>query len=110
MENQRPIPSVSLQQDERRRSERRRLGLALKVGWTTPEGTRVEENAETEEVSAHGALLRLRTRYPIVTELKLENPRTGQSVRATAVWKQAEAGGTLEVAVAFATPSETFWL
>ena len=85
------------------------LVIPMEVEWTTREGTHVKEQAETEVVNAHGAVLRLKTRYPVSPELILRNPHTGQSAPATAVWRASKAGVTVRLAVGLKTPTETLW-
>lgn len=94
---------------ERRRDQRVSAVIPVEVEWTTSEGTRVRERAETEVVSAYGALLRLRTRYSIAAQVNLNNPSTGQSVPAYSAWTESEADGSVRLAVALSTPSRAFW-
>ncbi len=95
---------------ERRRSQRIDLVVKLEVEWTTEQGRRIKERAETEKVSEYGALLRLWTTHPLPGPLKLKNLRTGQSVRAAVVYLGApEANGALKIGVALESPNRAFW-
>lgn len=96
---------------ERRRSQRVLLVIPVEVAWSTREGLRVQEHAETEVVNAHGALLRMKTLLPISEEVELIRPRTSQLTRARVVWAGdvAEEDEMTRVAVELAVPSETFW-
>lgn len=94
---------------ERRRSQRVHVAIPVEVTWTTKEGTRISEHAETEVVSAHGALLRVKTHHPIAAELIIVNLRTGQSAQAKAVCTDSTAGGTIRLAVGLDTPAEALW-
>lgn len=100
------------EQDEgkRRRSQRIDLVVPLEVEWTTEEGRRIKERAETEKVSEYGALLQLWTAHSLPVPLKLRNLRTGQLVPATVVYIGApEANGMVRIGVALKLPSKTFW-
>ncbi len=106
-----PTVSVPPPGAERRRSQRVLLVIPVEVAWTTAEGLRVAENAETEVVNAHGALLRMKTFLPISVEVELMRPRTRQSALARVVWTGdlAEEDEWTRIAVELAVPSETFW-
>ncbi len=96
---------------ERRRSQRVLLVIPVEVAWTTKEGQRFKEDAETQVVNAHGALLRMKTALAISAEVELTRPRTRQSTRARVVWTGdvVEEDEMTRVAVELAVPSETFW-
>ncbi len=102
------VPSTGA---ERRRSQRVLLVIPVEVTWTTRDGRRLKENAETQVVNAHGALLRMKTTLPLSAEVELTRPRTQQSVLARVVWAGdvAEQDEMPRVAVELAVPSETFW-
>ena len=86
------------------------LAIAVKVSWKAESGEQAEEEAETEEVNAHGALLRLKTRHRIPAKLHLTCPQTKQSAQAQPVWIDSSAPDrSIRIAVALATPSETPW-
>ncbi len=111
MKGLRAESSVGAREAEQRRSQRVLLVIPVEVRWTLQDGVRVTEHAETEEVNAHGALLRMKTHLRISTEMELSRPRTHQSAKAKVVGIRGEAGpGWLNpVAVELAAPSETFW-
>lgn len=86
------------------------LTIPVEVEWTTKEGVRVKEHAETEAVSAHGAQLRMKSRLPLSGEVKLNHQRTGQSTRARVISVGNPApDGLTRIAVEMESPGETFW-
>jgi hypothetical protein len=93
-----------------RRSPRVAAVKRVDVEWRRKDGLRVRESAETEVVSAHGALLRLGVQIRPQTELILKELTTHQSVPARVVRVSPPApDGIARLAVELATPSETFW-
>jgi hypothetical protein len=73
-------------------------------------GERVKEAAETEEVNAHGALLRMRAHLPLKTLVVLTHRITNKSTAARVVrTSPAQEDGKLRIAVELDEPSETFW-
>lgn len=63
----------------------------------------------TEVVSAHGAVLRIKTRPPMSVEIELTNTHTGKSTKARIVGVRPSVGGQQRVAVELAEPSYVFW-
>ncbi len=78
--------------------------------WHSAEGIYVREKAETENVSSHGALLRMKLPAPMSPAISL---RTG----AGGAWRPAEVkrfdskapDGWTRVAIDLGEPSEAFW-
>ena len=97
------------QPTERRRSQRKALFLLVEVAWVHPDGTPVKESGVTEEVSAHGAVLRIKTRPTMSVEIELTNTHTGKSTKARIVGVRPSVGGQQRVAVELAEPSYVFW-
>ncbi len=93
---------------ERRRSQRVLLVIPIEVEWTTKEGKSTKEAAETEIVSAHGALLRMKSRIPLSIEITLYQRRVRQSTRARVVGVSSRPDGE-RVAVELSIPSWSFW-
>jgi len=80
------------------------------VEWRRKDGLRVRESAETEVVSAHGALLRMNVQIRPKTEVILKELTTHQTVPARIVRVDPPAqDGIARIAVELTTPSETFW-
>src|SRR5579864_5515185 len=95
---------------EHRRSKRFHVSVAAEVKWHGPGGARITEKAHTEEVNAHGGLLRMNA-YPNVGAIvELSNVVSAVSVEGRVL---AMRGSTADVAqgivVELCVPSETFW-
>ncbi len=97
------------QPTERRRSQRKALFLPVEVAWVHPDGTPVKESGVTEEVSAHGAVLRMKTRPLMSVDIDLTNTHTGKSSRARVVRVRPSVGVQVRIAIELAEPSYLFW-
>ncbi len=97
-------------QAERRRSQRTHVVTSVTVAWHTEDGRYVTEQAETVEVSASGALLRMTHDHPLrqVVEL-IRGPEPEHTLaRVMRSGPLSPEGGTL-VALQLAARSEDFW-
>ncbi|GEM_PF-2469986 len=95
---------------DRRRSQRSLLVMPLAVSWTTSTGMRVREHAETEVVSATGAMLRMKTRVPSNATVVIKRPAANQSATANVVTvSNPGPDGWIRVGVEFTTPNTSFW-
>ncbi len=101
---------------EGRRSHRLFLVMRLGVAWTREDGTRAIEDAETEEVNACGALLRIKPNVLLPLEFEIINRKSNQSTRVRLVGVDLLAAGGLppkdgmrRLAVELAVPGRTFW-
>ncbi len=95
---------------DRRRSQRVLIVIPVSVSWTTKDGVRVKEEAHTEVVSRHGALLRLKGSLPVGLQLELNRHTTGRSSHAKVVWSgKPDADGMGRVAVELTETSDEFW-
>lgn len=95
---------------ERRRSRRIEHSLPTEIMWHSGEGIYVRETAETENVSPHGALLRLKPATPVSQSISLR-AAAGGSWQAAQV-KRSESrspDGWTHIAIDLAEPSEAFW-
>ncbi len=97
------------QPPEKRKSQSKALFLPVEVAWVQPDGTRTKENGVTEEVSAHGGVLRMQTSPPMNVEIDLTNTHTGKSTKARIVGVRPSVGGQQRVAVELAEPGYLFW-
>lgn len=105
-----PDAGASSPGKERRRSQRLRLATPVDVAWTQEDGAQVCEHAKTEVLNAHGALLRMKSHFPIPIEVNLSRPHTELSTRARLVgFREPAENGLLGVAVEFFAPNEDFW-
>ena len=95
---------------DRRRSQRTLLVMPLAVSWTTGTGLRVREHAETEVVSANGAMLRMKTRVPTHGTVEIKRPAANQSATVSVITvSNPGPDGWIRVAVEFTTPNSNFW-
>jgi len=94
----------------RRRSQRVLLVIPVEIVWTSGQGLRVQEHAETEVVGAYGALLRMKTRLAMGSRVQIRQPRTGLSAEARVVnVSSPQQDGLVRIAIEFAVPDEAFW-
>ncbi len=63
----------------------------------------------SEEVSAHGAVLRMKTRPPMGVYIDLTNTHTGKSSRARVVRVRPSVGGHVRIVVELVEASYFFW-
>jgi hypothetical protein len=95
---------------ERRRSRRIQHFLSAEIVWHSGEGIYVREQAETENVSPHGALLRLKPATPLSQTISLR-PAGGGSWQVAKVKRREtdSPDGWTHIAIDLAEPSEAFW-
>jgi len=95
---------------ERRRSQRIPMVKPVEVAWHTEEGIYVKKKAQTEEVSAHGALLRAEHDLPVRGVIALKHgTATNWAMAQVARCCPARPDGQTQVAVELTVPSEAFW-
>ena len=92
---------------ELRRSVRFPLSVPLEVTWQTQQSAVVKEEVEAAEVNVHGALLHMKGRPPVGTEVELTNRFSNRTVKAKV--KDLRPPKFDAVAVELLEPSETFW-
>ncbi|MGH9814638.1 MAG: PilZ domain-containing protein [Candidatus Acidiferrales bacterium] len=103
-------PKPSGNEGDRRRSTRVLLVIAVDVSWTSKDGLQVQEHAETEVVSQHGAMLRMSTRLPVGMQVEVRRPANGQATKARVVGVgNPSPDGMARVAVELTVPSDAFW-
>jgi hypothetical protein len=96
-------------QQERRRSPRRLLDVALIVRGESAEKQSFLEETFTISVSAHGALVLLATRVALGQTLVLIKPETQQEEEGRVSRLGSPHGGLAQVAVEFSRPVPEFW-
>ncbi len=95
---------------KQRRSPRFSAVTPVDVEWRRHDGLRVRESAETEVVSAHGGLLRLKAQIQPQTQIILRELTSHETLPARVIWViPAGQDGLPRIAVELSTPSETFW-
>ena len=92
---------------ELRRSGRFALSIPVRVKWKTDDGAVYREEAEAIEVNAHGAMLRMKERPKLGTQVELTNCISDETVLARVVSIGRSKPDT--VAVELFVPSESYW-
>jgi len=85
----------------RRRNQRILLQVAVYVAAELPDGNRVQAQAFTQAVNAHGGLLDAPFRMSVGQLLKLVNPQSGHEVRCRVVRVDAPSEGSFPTAFEF---------
>ena len=99
-------------QFEYRRSQRALVRIPITVSWSPPAGpASLKESTETEVVSAHGALIRLRQVLARDTRVEITHKRTQQSASGRVAWVEQPKNQTdsFRVGIELSVPSESFW-
>jgi len=95
---------------ELRRSQRVLLAVPVNVAWSGRSGDRVEEQAVTEVVNAHGALLRMKAPVAVGTQVEVTHGHTQKTARAVVVYaEEPEKGKRAGVGLEIEIPSHQFW-
>lgn len=96
---------------DRRRSERLLLVMPVILTYNGEGDVTIREDAESEQINRHGALLRVKMNLPRQAVVTLVNPRNKSSVDAHVVVESGQRGpdGWFRVAVEFKSPSTKFW-
>lgn len=93
-----------------RRSQRVVLVMRITMIWSKDGGLRVRELAETEVISAHGALLRSNASLAPGTHVTLFNPRNNERVNAKVISQGQQGPDSLaRFVVELLEPSAEFW-
>ena len=95
---------------EHRRSQRVLLAIPVNVAWAGRSGDRVEEEALTEIVNAHGALLRMKAPVAVGTEVEVTHGHTKKITKAVVVYtEEPEKGKRAGVGLELEAASQQFW-
>lgn len=93
----------------RRRSQRVLLQVAVFITAETPEGNRARVQAFTQVVNAHGGLLDAPFRMIVGQRLTLGNPKSGKEVGCRVVRVDGPSDGIFPTAFEFDQRSPQFW-
>ena len=93
----------------RRRSQRVLLQVAVLVRTEMPGGKRLQIQAFTLVVNAHGGLLELPLRMTVDQQITLVNPQTGQEVGCRVVRVEGPSDASFTIAFEFDQRSPRFW-
>lgn len=87
------------------------LVVPVEVKWMTHDGPWVQEHAETEVVSLHGAMLRMKARLTPGTQIEVRRPEIKKSAKAKVVGAgNPTTDGLARVAIEILAPNDsTFW-
>jgi hypothetical protein len=97
-------------ESDRRRSTRVLLVMPVEVKWMTKDGPWVQEHGETEVVSQHGAMLRMKSRISPGTVIEVRRPEVGTSAKAKVVGVgNPSPDGLARMAVEMTVANDSFW-
>jgi len=86
------------------------MAIPVSIAWAGRSGDRVEEEAVTEILNAHGALLRMKAPVAIGTEVELTHGHTKKSTKGVVVYAEVpEKGKRAGVGLELEAPSHQFW-
>jgi PilZ domain len=95
--------------ENRRRSERVVLRMAVVVVAEDEERRQIQEQAETQVVNAHGGLLRMRQHLHVGQSFLLSNPRNGSEISCRVVRIEEDGLQFYKIAFEFDRPAPNFW-
>jgi len=93
----------------RRRSERVMLRMAVVVLAENEERQQIQEQAQTQVVNAHGGLLKMRSHLHVGQSFLLSNPRGGMETSCRVVRTEDVGLEFYNVAFEFDHPAPNFW-
>jgi hypothetical protein len=93
----------------RRQSQRVLLQISVLVGARMPEGDRVQAQAFTQVVNAHGGLLDSLFPMTVGQKITLVNPRSGKEVGCRVLPVDGPSEGSFATAFEFDERSPQFW-
>jgi PilZ domain len=99
----------SLNSSSRRRSQRVLMQVAVRVRGDGAQGTPIEEETNTLAISAHGALILLRSRVTSGSKLFLKHKGTQEEQECQVAFLGPVRNGKAEVGLEFAAPRPGFW-
>ena len=95
---------------ERRRTPRLSAQVPMAVRWTDRSGQTQEEQTQTEVLSGHGALIRLKNAVELGEEIELQNLENQEQARAQVIWASEHSPEHGQrVGIEFLTPKAAFW-
>jgi PilZ domain len=97
------------QPENRRRSERVVLRIAVVVVAEDEDRKQIQECADTQVVNAHGGLLRMRQHLHVGQSFLLNNPQNGSEMSCRVVRIEEDGMDFYKVAFEFDRPAPDFW-
>jgi hypothetical protein len=104
-----PVSSQVGEMHKRRRSQRVTMSISVAVTAQAADKSAASEEARTEIVNAHGALMFLEMKTTIGQLLTLKNNMTGEEVACRVVFARKNTPDKSEVALEFIKPAPKFW-
>jgi hypothetical protein len=98
-----------LSPENRRRSERVMLRMSVIVLAEDEERRRIQEEAKTQVVNAHGGLLKMQSHLHVGQSFLLSNPGNGMEMTCRAVRIEESGLDFYNVAFEFERPAPKFW-
>lgn len=99
----------TMEERNRRRSERVVLRIALRLSAIMPDGKRISIEAHSLVVNAHGGLLDVGMEMGAGQQIRLSNAATEVITTGRVVRAEASEGGRFSVAFEFESPAPHFW-
>lgn len=93
----------------KRRSQRVLMQVGIRVRGTDSQGKNFEEDSHTLAISAHGALVLLRSRVTSGSIVTLRNARTEEETETHVAYLGPVREGKAEVGLEFTGPRPAFW-
>jgi hypothetical protein len=93
----------------RRRSQRVLLQVAVLIRTELADGKRVQVQAFTQGINAHGGLLESTVRLPTSQRITLVNPLTKKEIGCRVVRAEGISEESFAIAIEFDQPSPQFW-
>jgi len=92
-----------------RRSSRVVIDIPITVMGLNSDRKIFHENTKTITVSAHGALISLKSNIDSVKPVLIENPRTKMEAQCRVAYRKEVTGGGSEIGLEFLTSFPKFW-
>src|SRR2546423_13249228 len=93
----------------KRRSQRVLMALSVRVHGYDAQGGRIDEDAQTLAINAHGALVHMKSRVTSGSQLFLVNKRTEEEQECHVVYLGPVRGGKAEIGLDFTAARFCFW-
>jgi len=93
----------------RRRSQRVLLQVAILIRTELADGKRVQIQAFTQEINAHGGLLESSVKLSPSLKITLVNPQTQKEIGCRVVRTEGRPESSFAIAIEFDQPSPQFW-
>jgi len=102
-------PNTPIHPGPKRRSQRVLMQVPVRLRGTDANGASFDEETETLAISAHGALILLRTRLTSGTAIQLQHKKTLEEQECHVVFLGPVRGDRAEIGLEFSAPRPQFW-